>query len=411
MEMNYIRLIALAAILTIPVVQAADDEPSTIISKPSGKGPVKWADYLVDSGAGSVSAAGMLGVSGESITTVENVRDAVVALKGLDSNGSKATLALSVTPARTELLPISYTTYAQGGFSGAAARLWGAFTVGYAQGDADVSGAKFERRAVSAETSFFFDADKDDPVLVFANSLAKKYTIQLDDNGDQLPLDPCDTRNDPDVVAAGGKDIEPLEGDDPSTVSDSIFNKNPSAAALQKAQQKVRNACYKNMKANLRWNRSRASIAYATGWIKGKDGAIDERSLGHTVAASVSYGIGDDPKKNAWLIGVTYRQSFDEPVLATLGTATVNEKDTSLVVGQIKYGSQKIRAMLEASNARSDDITASQRAFRQAVGVDFRLMENTWLNFRYGIQREVDGDGDEKGSLLTLSYSPTALLQ
>ena len=67
--------------------------------------------------------------------------------------------------------------------------------------------------------------------------------------------------------------------------------------------------------------------------------------------------------------------------------------------------------MIEASNAKSDQITASQRVFKSAFGIDYRVSDGVWLNFRLGKQRKIDGTGDEIGSFFGLSVSPSALLK
>src|SRR5262245_17306348 len=147
------------------------DAPQTIFEKL--KGTINWADLLTDHAPGSISASNMLGIDGDSVTNVENVRDVVVAVKGLTSNGSNAIFGLSITPARTSLSPMDLSTYA----SGALWRLLGSTTFGYAQGDATIEGKDFERRAMSIETSFFWHAaDGQAPA-------ARPRRVRLDDVG------------------------------------------------------------------------------------------------------------------------------------------------------------------------------------------------------------------------------------
>ena len=66
---------------------------------------------------------------------------------------------------------------------------------------------------------------------------------------------------------------------------------------------------------------------------------------------------------------------------------------------------------IEVSDARSREITASQRAFKQALGLDYRITDGAWINLRVGKQRTVDGTDDETGTLFNVSYSPEALLK
>jgi hypothetical protein len=165
----------------------------------------------------------------------------------------------------------------------------------------------------------------------------------------------------------------------------------------------------------LRWNRSQSFASLATGWIKPTDGSPKQESLGRTAVVGLIYGFdGVDllGLKDRAALAVSFRKTWDEPVLSSLVTGPVQNKDSSLFVARLTGGSDRFRALVEGSNAKArDGTTPSQRAFKAALGVDVKLpYEGLWVSLRVGRQKTVAGDDTEVGSLLTISYSPTALL-
>jgi len=394
---------------------ATEEEVNKVFTETHG---VKkdWADYLADTAAGSVSAASLLGISGESVQPVDNVRDLVASLKGLSDDGDNATLAVSVTPGRTDMAPVSFGRY----MTSAKWRVLASTTLSYAQGDADITGAKFERRAASIETSYFFNPEENDPVVRFGKRMlpgGDKCNVDTDVRVTDAIAASAKTDGEVDVerrvermneaiqtAVATGKDPNSIKlSDFPATVKDEQ-DKRLAKDAITTAKELVLNECYEATIKAIPWNRDRISIMYGTGWIKPKSGGGGQESLGQTAVASGTLGLGD------FAFTAIYRKSWDEPVLDTLGTAAVQEKDNDLWVGRIEGGSSKIRALVEVSDARSKEVTASQRAFKQAFGLDIRIYEATWINLRVGRQRTVDGTEEETGSLLSVSYSPSALL-
>lgn len=412
--------------LAIGAEKTPEQQANEIYSETDGVASKDWTDYLTDEAAGSVSAAGMLSISGDSITNVENVRDLVASLKGLSSDDSKATLAISVTPGRSDLSPFSLQSY----YNNPLVRLAANTTFGYAQGDAEISGTKFERQAASIETSFYFSPEEDDPVIALQARVSGSYG-----KGGACDLMPSEAQAAP-AAAAAPKQGEPKSAEE-QRLSDLLqggANQVPAAAvpADQLAQRSPNDAvrptpvpedqqtsfqnqvaeCDAEVTKGFRWNRSRGSVAFATGWIKPKTGPGKEESLGQTAVVSLAYGFDHwDSLRQNLQAAVIYRYSWDEPVLDSLVTGPLQEKDKSLVVFRLVGGSKRFRALLEVSDAHSDDVTSSQRTFKQAVGLDVRLHEATWLNLRVGRQSSVDGTDDETGSVVSISYSPTALLK
>jgi hypothetical protein len=391
----------LASFLISPQTIAAESPGAQLLAF-DAVGNENWDEYLVDTASGSVSASGLLGISGESVTTIENVRDVVVAARGLSSNESKESFGLSITPARTSITPMNLHSYANSWVR----RLLGSLTFSYAQGGASIEGADYDRKAFAIDTNAFFFRE-DDPVVATAIAYGSQECGIL---AAALPAQP----------PSGALRAEPPSVAPSSTVREGAVVPavvDPSSAEVQAIKQRA-DACRERTLNSMRWNRSQVSVAYGAGRINPDAGEGDERSMGRTVSASVIYGFDHVPATGHLLealrerlsLAINYRKSWDEPVLTTLGLPQIIEKDSSLTVVRLTGGSNSFRLLAEVSNATSRDITASQRAFKKALGVDVRIWENTWVNLRVGEQRTLDGTNNETGSLVSLSYSPTKLI-
>jgi hypothetical protein len=387
-----------ASLLGAPSIAA--ELPQAELLAFSAVGNENWDEYLVDTASASISASGFLGISGESVTTIENVRDVVIAARGLSSNESKESFGLSITPARTSIAPMNLHSYAQSRVR----RLLGSLTLSYAQGGASIEGVDYDRKAFAIDTNAFFFRE-DDPVVATAIAYGSPECGILQSAQPQHP---------PGELSSALPAIGPAPASREGAVVPAVVA--PGSANEQATRQRA-DACRERALNTLRWNRSQVSVAYGAARIKGGDG--DERSMGKALSASVVYGFDHVPAttndvlkrlRERLSLSVNYRKSWDEPLLATLALPQVTEKDSSLTVVRLTGGSNSFRLLAEVSDAQARDITASQRAFKKAIGVDVRIWENTWLNLRVGEQRTIDGADVETGSLVSLSYSPTQLI-
>lgn len=355
------------------------EDPNSIFER----GKIKWADVVLDDALGAVSASGMLGIDGDAVTTVDSPKALVMALKGLSSNDSKGTIALGVTPARTSFMPMDLTTYATKGIP---ARLLGSLMIGYAQGDSEVEGKKYARRAVSLQTSAYLD-EKQDPIIAVANE--SEACMKFDRAKPQTPP------NNPGPPPAARDSNQPNE----SSPDELAVLKKRAAECAEKAL----NA--------LRWNRSLISLSISKGWVKPSDDGTPQSNLGTSWSLGLLWGFNPGFLTQGAAITLGHRVTKDEPVLATLASGNPTRKDSQVTMLRLSGGSDNARLHLEFSNARDKEITETQRAFKRAVGADVRLAEGLWLNFRVGRLATIKGGQEETGSLLSLSYSPKALLQ
>jgi hypothetical protein len=397
-------LIGIACLLVISA-GAEEVKPTSILERASGENK-ELSSFLIDTAAGSVSASGMLGISGDSINNVENVKGVVLALKSIGGGGSKEAFGISITPARTSLTPMSLASYAkkENPFN----RLLGSLAIGYAQGNADVNGVSYQRRAVSLETNLFLNPEQD-PLLAHWQELTSQ-------KGDCALL-PGEKPN------LTKEELEKVKKDKNPAVAEPDKKVDPAAQQAREAK------CREQAAKKAKWNASQISFAVASGRIKAADGKRDEYSLGSTAVLGVTLGFPwFDPKKvvtaadagsasaplpteTLHALSITLRRTVHEPVLSTLGNASPTFKDSSLAALRYTVGTHKLRGLLEASRSNVDQVTASQRTFKRAAGFDIQVAADTWINLRLGKQRKIDGNGEETGSLLSVSYSPSTILK
>lgn len=371
------------------------------------RGEAKWADLQADTGAGTVAAANMLGISGDGVATVESVKGLVTSLKGLGAGGGKGTFAVGITPARTSFVPMDLSTYAgqRPTLNGTLARILGSTGIGYAQGSTTLNGAEFNRRAVSLQTSWYL-RPSDDPVLALAAAVR-------DEQGEAckfvLTAEPPEGSGKP----QGPTSATPTANMSTSEADGAVTTTARPPKEVDPASAKERfDACRKSVADSLKWNRSMASISVSRGWIRRADGSAPEASMGTAWTANITLGF--DPKSSfldgGLALTLGHRQTRGEPVLATLTQASPRLQNTSLSLIRIAGGGNKSRVFLEASNAKSGPVSESQRTFKRALGLDMQLMPDVWLNFRVGRQNALTGGRLETASLLGLSWSPKALM-
>lgn len=401
--MNGMRRAACVAFLIVVSTSrwaVAAEGSGVLVNSTSGIPAFKTVEELfVNTAQGHVSAATLASVDGDSMTVAQDLKDFTLLLKGLDKDFP--TYGFSITPARTRspFPKIDLADYAKGGVG---TRLLGALTLGYAQGKSDEAGKTWQRRAFSVETSAFWNASED-PVVAMASDCGRAALSTPADEADRPSSGLAAA-----VAAAAGS------ASAPRTVLRQALEAKPDDPSANKRAADAFNACIQPKLKQLseRWNRTRYSVSYGTGWIRPEDRSIGQTSLGHTVAASLVYGFDGLPSaflRERAALTVVLRRSLREPVLDSLGSAAVNRRDSTLAALRLTVGSSSFRGLFEYSNAGKKDLTTTQRTFTQAVGIDYSITNlapgDLWLNLRYGRQRKLDGTGEESASLLSLNYS------
>lgn len=394
-------LVSVMCPLLVAHAAAAADAKDTgqIISR----GDLKWKDLLTDNATGPVTAATMLGMKGDALRPVENLRDLVVSLEGLGAEGEKGAFGLSINPARTSIARPQMARYD----ANWAYRLLTATTFSYAQGKTTVIGADYARRAVAVDTGFFLDRN-DDPVIA-VNNAYREQTAPACKFGDLFPLDPPPGAKPTAPLFPTSAPSAPVPPAPTAPTAGPAVPKLAPAEDLEKQKQAVQ-TCTDAVLKSLRWNRSYLSASFATGWIKPADGDGDQGTLGRAMVVGLLYGFDHiSALRDVASLTLGWRRTLDEPVLSTLAAATVTTRDTDLVMARLAGGSSSLRGLIEVSNAKGE-VTPSQRVFTRALGLDVRVQQGLWVALRVGRQRTIDGNDTEVGSLLSISYSPTALL-
>ena len=280
-------------------------------------------------------------------------------------------------------------------------------SLSFAQGHNAIGNAKYVRRALAVTTSGTF-RQEDDPIWVMVNAVgpacAKAESLELQRqqalqrNADTAAGKPASDQQQ-ELTGAG---VEALK------------------AALS--------GCITRARAKLdqRWFRPIWSVTLASGDVRPDLGNAQTVRLGNTLAIAARFGQGvvrpaatpaqpAQPAANdfdwGWAISASAKAARHEPVLSTLGSASLKRQDSTVVALKLAAGTAVWRAVAEASNARVKAVEGGDRTLRQAVGMDYKFGAGWWLNFRYGKRDRAGGAGEEAASLLSLTVSPSALLK
>lgn len=158
--------------------------------------------------------------------------------------------------------------------------------------------------------------------------------------------------------------------------------------------------------AKARWNASQVSIAAGEGRIHGPGTGSPDLSLGRNVSLTFAYG----PNPNS-LVNLTLRHTSEALDVSTIANTPVYKSD-SLAGLRWTYRAvdyKDLYAVAEISNAKANN-PATASIFKYAVGVDKKLFEGVWLEFRVGRNRTQDGKEEQTTGMLTLKFSPSSTL-
>jgi hypothetical protein len=360
-------ILALSTLAAAAVAKAAEDNIN---------------NYLVDIAGGAVTAVGLIDAQGAAITTIENSQDLVVALTPFaSSSAGKNAFGFAITPAKTALLPMAGRTYVDSRY----ARLLGNLTFSYAQSRADYADQPYKKFAFAVDTVYYFDL-ADDPVY----QSSKAFKRCADANGD--------------ARAAKFRELQDLRND--NKLTEEQFR--AELAKLGDAFEADVRPCMDSALAELakaRWNSARLSLSFGEGRIRPEGGGASH-SLGKAWTVNAQWPAG--PKGLAQL---SLRHARDALDTASLGSASLAFKSSRLAAARLTYGDRgentDLRAMVEASSARSASAGSFKEAFVYAVGIDKKLARGTWLEFRLGRNRALVDGKEQTAALLSLNVAPT----
>jgi hypothetical protein len=360
--------------ITNSTAQAAD-----LISHPTDTQNI--SKYLVDISATQVSAGGLVGLTNSAITEIQSAQDLVLAVNPFSSGSSKNGYGIAITPARTDILPMSGKAYKDHWWN----RIFGAGTISYAENTSSISGVSYREWAASVDTTYYPNPE-DDPII----KASRKYSREcpgLDDAHKAA----TDFENELAFKHKG--DMTQMTQDEKDK--------------LEKLHKAPEDAWKKCLADKPKWNATKISLSAGYGGIRPDTAAGPSESLGTTFTAGGIFKVGGDGAAY-----FTLKNTWHEVDLTTLsGTPTF--KDSFLGAIRFTYGSENggnMRWLAEWSNARDSSVTVSNAVFMYALGIDMKVFAGTWLQFRVGRNRTADNTTNQATSLLSLNWAPSSTL-
>lgn len=374
--------LALALLAALPAAAADKKDPVELFKKATGNDAEQLSSFLADHGTASVSAAALAGVS-TSLTVVEDSKDFALLISPF-TNSKGGGFVITPAKIRNPLPRIDLMTeYVQNGWWRALAGL----NVSGAQGSVERGGTRYRLRGFALASNGYFDRN-DDPIVYRATK-----------TGAHSAADP---------TSCMGKYLAALGNQTGTETSDE--GERPGAASAG-AQNEFK-ACVAKIEAEAkrRWFVPRWSIALGTGDAERADGG-DSTHTGALLALGASYGRGwgatkaaaPDDQPYGWALLTSARYARKQVVLSSIGTANLVRQNTSLVAVRAVAGTESWRFLAEASNNKAKQSDAGEVTLQRALGLDYRVAKDSWLNVRYGRRQKTSGTGEENAALVSVT--------
>lgn len=362
-------------------------------------------DYLFNHTAGPVAANDIINLAGTAVNSLQTPKDLTIALGALGSRDTQAGFGISVTPARTALpvLALQADKYADGDVL---SRLWGGTTVSYAQNKKSLASIDYAQSALAINVTYQLRA-ADDPIIVAYNALRDteagicKGALAALETADQS-VEAFKRRRVAEEEAQLNRplnlaELQKINADAPAQHAEVL----KKLGALRNCAHDAATAVAK------RWNASRLQVVLGQGWIQSPEAAARRLTLGKFATFSLALPAGDDG-----LLNVTLRRVADDLDLKTItSTPTFKTSNSGGVRYTYRAGSANdLYGIAEASSVKASTPTSSNAAFRYALGVDRKVADNLWLEFRLGRSHTADGIKLENKALFSLKFSPETTL-
>lgn len=367
------RRATLAALMALAGAARADEGDKNLQS------------FLVDIAPAPVAAANIVGIGKSGVTDVRTAKDLALLLNPVAEGGGSPSVALTFTPARTSLAPMSGQRYVNGGLG---MQLLGSATLSYAQGEEKAADTTYRKRAWAIETMAYWDV-ADDPVYQRARKFHK-----CDVNGKDLA---AERRANQGELTKLLSQLESMpEGAERQALQARI------AALRGKVLEFDVDAC----SPSARWNASKVTMSYGQGWVRAGDGP--RASLGKRLVIGGTWGFADDFALQGSLQRV-HREVDPASLSGTPAYSSSNIVGLRLT-GAPMRSDATVRLLAEVSRTGSGPVTASQTVFRHALGVDARVARDMWLEFRLGRSRSLANGELQTSSLMTVNWAPSSTL-
>jgi len=390
----------------LATVAAAALTGSAVALAASDADPI--GDFQADISPGNVSAADILGLPASAITSIHAPKDFVAVIGGLNSDKASQGFGVSFTPARTRMMPVTIGDYS----NNMASRLWASTTFSYAQNRPTYGDAEYHQDAVAIHGSYYLKPLDDPAVAVhaaFAN--CKPVKVAMSELGDDLNKLRKDVRVE--IIAAqrtlGKSEAEATAVAD--ELADTVSRPRQEALRREKREQFTVAArqCVDDAaaRAAAKWNASQLAYTLGAGWVRGSGGGAPRLSLGRSVYLAAALQSGPNA-----LTHLTVKHTSKAVDTDTLATTPVYKAST-LAAARWTYGhgdKAGLFALAEVSNAKASRATVDNSVFKAAIGLDKRLFDGGWLEFRIGRKRSIDGGKEETVGLMNFKLAPGASL-
>lgn len=333
--------------------------------------------YLVDITGGAVSAINLLSVNKSLVTNIQTSQDLVLAIRPFTSGDDKAAFGISITPAKTDFFPMSGNAYVTSRLN----QLIGNLTFSYAQNNADIKNVSYKKLAYSVDTTLYWDITSD-PIYLGNQAFIKCHQpIQLKNQ----------------------EEIQKISQDG----SLSLEEKNKRVADLtQKNATYLSDCMSKDVAVALKeakWNSDRMSVSYGEARINlpGESNSSFGKYL--TLNGMIRAG-------NQGALNLSLRKSRDVLDATSIGAPALNHSSSNLVGVRYTYGDQdakKFRGIIEVSNANKYTGSDARGTFMYAIGLDKKIADGIWLEFRLGRNRTIEGNEKQTTGLLNISFQPS----
>ncbi len=422
------------------------------------------SDFLADTSGGYVGASGIIGLDGKLVRDVSTPKELVASVSQAFDKDSKDGFGIAFAPGRSrfERAAIDMTKVKPGSDTFGVPplrRLWGSTTFSYAQNRTTVGPADYKQRALAvnveyylhikddptfaAFTTFFDSDDKDCKTATAAsgNDSSKLADVQRQIRAQTAASRVASLRAASVAAAASAAaasassaakaapQMAKADATAKAVAAESAASAAGAEALVKQVAVDVDDAidtaisrCAKKAgeAAKAKWNAPKATLLIGRGQLQGTGPSDPRLSLGHHVQFSLSASPENIHKV---LEPGSSGQSLNQLTLAY--NRATNVLDPASLAGTPTYKSHTKAAvrytrawdgdltsylLIEASTAKTSDGLAAAGTYKHAVGWDYKLGANMWIELRYGRSVARTGDKEETKALMTFKFSPEGTL-
>jgi len=436
-------LMALAVGWAVAVSQTHAEE-----SKPAAS----LNDFLTDFSGSYVGAAGIIGLDGKLVRDVATPKEFVASINTARNSESKDGIGFAFTPGRSrferaavnirnldkEDQPITMPPLR---------RLWGSTTFSYAQSNTTIGSADYKQRALAVNIEYYLHL-QDDPAF----AALRKFR---DSKSGSCAVARAASKDDPSKLAelqqqarnqATNSHLVAASADAAASAAARAVSVSPSDAAArtraEEAAARARSAaadaerkkeadtevstaisdCAKAASdvAKTSWNAPKATLLYGRGQIRGTGPSDPRLSLGNHLQFTVSMAPENVHKMREEGSSV----GSQNQLTLSINRAT-NVLDTTTIAGTPVYKSSTKGAirytrawdgeltsylLAQASTVKTKDGPIEAGSYKYAIGWDYKLGANMWIELRRGRSIARTGDKEETKTLVSLKISPDSKL-